>query len=163
VNELIKTVTVGERDFIVGKMNFLESQKMFLRITKRLSPVVGMLDSKTVSAAKNGAKKFNLDMHEFVAALQQVADESIMADVVVPLFEKASVVLTDVGKLNSPGAIDRAFNVDQMADFWELVYRVLDHNFHGFFLQLRDRFGGRLGSLLGSDQAAASTLPESES
>lgn len=131
---MIEIVNIGGREYSFTKMNFFPAQKLGLRLAKHLAPAIGGLDGKD-------KKGLDLDMKSVVSAIQSIADEKILDDLILPIFQESNVSVVGAGKLNSQNSINQNFTIDQMFDFWELAYVVMEANFKGFFTQALERFG----------------------
>lgn len=131
-------VSIGDREYTFTKMNFLVANKLFLKLVKCVSPIIGAANTgDVVEKAKAGG----IDIAMLANGIQEVADESLIDDLILPIFQSANVAICGGVKLNSQNAIDANFSVDEMMEFWELVYAVLEFNFKPFFTRAAGRFG----------------------
>ncbi|MGN6701454.1 MAG: phage tail assembly chaperone [Burkholderiaceae bacterium] len=134
-----ETFIAGDREFAFHKIPAFQANGILLRLQKTALPIIGGL-----TAAANGDAKSILDM-DLRAAADVIAlhvDESLMTEIIMPMFKLAQVIcVTDQKKIDSEAAFNAVFTVDQLGDFYELVFQVLRYNFGTFFLSLADRFG----------------------
>jgi len=87
-----------------------------------------------------------MDMRQVADAVSAKLDDSVMSDIIMPMFKLANVAsVTDNVKIDSPVNFDKVFSVDELGDFYELVFEVLKYNYGNFFASLASRFGSKSG------------------
>lgn len=138
-----ETTIIGDKEYAYSKIAAFQANSILLKLQKIVLPVIG-------EVAGDGGKVtsiMDIDIGQAFQVLSEKLDESIITDIVLPMFKLSQVACTtDSIKIDSSMAIDKVFvDADGLADFYTLVYEVLKYNFAGFFMQLANRFGGKSG------------------
>ena len=138
-----ETFIIKDREFAANKIAAFAANGLILKLQKLILPVLGEV------ASGGQVDVMNMDVSKAFEIISAKLDDSIMNDIVMPMFKLAQVAsITENIKIDSPQAIDKVFHdADGLADLYELIYEVLKYNFAGFFGQLADRFGGRVGGV----------------
>lgn len=138
-----ETFIIGQKEYAASKIGAFEANRIILKLQKLILPVLGEL-------AGDGQKVdvMNIDVSSAFEIVSNKLDDSVMNDIVLPMFRLAQVAsVTDNIKIDSPLAIDKVFgDADGLADFYTLIFDVLKFNFSGFFSQVAARFGNNAGS-----------------
>lgn len=134
-----ETVIINNREFAMSKIPAFKANQIILKLQKLILPVIGEL---TVGGQ-------DMDIRQIADVISSKLDDSVMNDIVMPMFKLAQVACTTESiKLDSELAIDKCFTVDDLFDFYELIFEVLKYQFGTFFAQASTRFGGNAGDLL---------------
>lgn len=137
---------IGNKEFQASKIGAFKANSLILKIQKIVLPVLGGMGGKNLG---------DMDTKDAFAIISEKLDESVMTDIILPMFQLSQVACTSESpafKIDSPTAFDKAFgDADGLADMYALIFEVLKFNFGAFFIKLRDHFGGESGK----NQAAA--------
>ena len=129
------TAIVGRKEYTFMSMNAFEANRLFLRIQKIATPIIG--------AVIGGGKSLgDVDVKEAAATIAQHIDESIMDQIVMPMFEQSRVY--DVENkcfIKSGMDVNKCFTVENLFDFYELAFEIVKVQFGPFFKALASRFG----------------------
>ena len=138
------TVIIGDKEYAMTKIPAFQANGIALKLQKIILPIFG-----EVAGESKGKKTSVLDMDVRGAfnILSAKLDESVMSDIVLPMFKLSQVACTSENlKLENDAAINRVFvDADGLSDFYELIFEVLKYNFGSFFQKLAARFGGNVG------------------
>ncbi len=130
-----ETFIIGSKEYAASKIPAFQANGLILKLQKLVLPVLGSL--------QNG---LDSDMKQIAQVVSEKLDESVMTEIIMPLFKLGQVAsVTDQVKIDSPANFDKVFSVDDLGDFYELVYLVLKFNFENFFTSLVSRFGVKSG------------------
>lgn len=130
-----ETFIIGSKEYATSKIPAFQANGLILKLQKLVLPVLGSL--------QNG---LDSDMKQIAQLVSEKLDESVMTEIIMPLFKLGQVAsVTDQVKIDSPANFDKVFSVDDLGDFYELVYLVLKFNFENFFTSLVSRFGVKSG------------------
>lgn len=139
-----ETVIIGDKEFAMSKIPAFQANGIILKLQKLVLPVIG----EVAGGAKGGSVNLlDMDVRGAFDILSAKLDESVMSDIVMPMFKAAQVAcVSDNIKLDSSAAIDKVFTVDTLGDMYELIFEVLKFQFGNFFQQLAARFGSKGGA-----------------
>lgn len=130
-----ETFIVGTREFTCVRMNAFAANKLLMRLQKIVVPVIGSL----VGAGKGLG---DIDVKEAAQVIAGNLDESIMDNIVLPLFAESRVYCAETKKFIKSGTdIDQCFTTENLFDLYELIFEVARYQFGPFFASLVDRFG----------------------
>ena len=151
-------IYIKDKEYAASKIPAFAANGIILKLQKLVLPVIG-------EVAGGGKDVMNMDVSAAFQIISEKLDDSVMTDIVLPMFKLAQVAsITDNCKIDSAMAIDKVFqDADGLADFYTLIYEVLKFNFGAFFSSLAARFGGKSGDLpaMESTQAASVRSPKS--
>jgi hypothetical protein len=130
-----ETFIVGSREFTCTRMNAFAANKLLIRLQKIVVPVMGTL----MSAGKGIG---DIDVKEAAQVIAANLDESIMDNVIFPLFMESKVYCAEGKKfIKTSTDIDQCFTADNLFDLYELIFEVVKYQFSPFFVSLVERFG----------------------
>jgi stage V sporulation protein SpoVS len=138
---MAETIIVGGREYTCHHMNAFSANKLLMRIQKIVLPVIG-------GALGNEAQSIgDIDVSQAIAMVSEHLDESVLDNIVLPMFAEAKVYDVERKKFIRTGAdIDVCFTAETLVDFYELIWEVGRLQFGPFFAQIGERFGGLLGA-----------------
>lgn len=141
-----ETFIIGDKEYSASKIAAFEANGIILKLQKLILPVLGGM--------AGGGNIMDMDVNAAFKTISEKLDESVMTDIVMPMFKLAQVAcITDNCKIDSPQAINKVFNdADGLADLYTLIFDVLKFNFSGFF----SRMGALIGSKNGTPKAMES-------
>lgn len=144
-----QTVIIGNKEYTFMPMNAFDANRLFLRIQKIATPIIG--------AVIGGGKSVgDMDVKDAAATIAQHIDESIMDQIIMPMFEQSKVFDCENKRFIKTGMdVNQCFTVENLFDFYELAYEVGRYQFGPFFKALMNRFGN-----LTSGQAATKQITE---
>ena len=130
-----ETFIVGSREFTCVRMNAFAANKLLMRLQKIAVPVMGLL--------MGGGKGLgDIDVKEAAQVIAGNLDESIMDNIVLPLFAESRVYCKETKKFIKSGTdIDQCFTTENLFDLYELIFEVARYQFGPFFASLVERFG----------------------
>lgn len=130
-----ETFIVGTREFTCVRMNAFAANKLLMRLQKIAVPVMGSL--------MGGGKGLgDIDVKEAAQVIAANLDESIMENIVLPLFAESKVFSAENKKFVKSGTdIDQCFTTENLFDLYELIFEVARYQFGPFFASLVERFG----------------------
>ena len=130
-----ETFIVGSREFTCLRMNAFAANKLLMRLQKIAVPVMGSL--------MGGGKGLgDIDVKEAAQVIAANLDESIMENIVLPLFAESKVFSAENKKFIKSGTdIDQCFTTENLFDLYELIFEVARYQFGPFFASLGERFG----------------------
>ena len=130
-----ETFIVGSREFTCVRMNAFAANKLLMRLQKIAVPVMGSL--------MGGGKGLgDIDVKEAAQVIAANLDESIMENIVLPLFAESKVFSAENKKFVKSGTdIDQCFTTENLFDLYELIFEVARYQFGPFFASLVERFG----------------------
>ena len=132
-----KSEIIGQKEYAFYKIPAFQANAILLKLQKLVLPVIGEMTS---------GKGLDMDMRQVADAVSAKLDDSVMSDIIMPMFKLANVAsVTDNVKIDSPVNFDKVFSVDELGDFYELVFEVLKYNYGNFFGSLAARFGSKSG------------------
>lgn len=130
-----ETFIVGTREFTCVRMNAFAANKLLMRLQKIAVPVIGSL-------VGTGKGLGDIDVKEAAQVIAGNLDESIMDNIVLPLFAESRVYCAETKKFIKSGTdIDQCFTTENLFDLYELIFEVARYQFGPFFASLVDRFG----------------------
>jgi len=147
-----ETFIIGSSEYAASKIAPFAANGIILKLQKIILPALGevMGDGKDKKA-----DVLEMDVSAIFGVLSSKLDDSVMSDIVLPMFKLAQVAcLTKDGekkdiKIDSASGIDKVFvDADGLAEFYELIFEVLKYEFGGFFASLVARFGNKGGAPL---------------
>jgi len=138
-----ETTIIGEREFAYSKIAAFEANSILLKLQKIVLPVFGEI----AGDGKKNIDILDMDMNNVFTIISSKLDDSVMTDIVLPMFKLAQVAsVTDNVKIDSNVNINRVFvDADGLSDLYLLIFEVLKYNFSGFFTKLMGNFGNRNG------------------
>lgn len=130
-----ETFIVGAREFTCVRMNAFAANKLLMRLQKIAVPVMGSL--------MGGGKGLgDIDVKEAAQVIAANLDESIMENIVLPLFAESKVFSAENKKFVKSGTdIDQCFTTENLFDLYQLIFEVARYQFGPFFASLAERFG----------------------
>lgn len=130
-----ETFIIGSREFTCVRMNAFAANKLLMRLQKIAVPVMGSL--------MGGGKGLgDIDVKEAAQVIAANLDESIMENIVLPLFAESKVFSAENKKFVKSGTdIDQCFTTENLFDLYELIFEVARYQFGPFFASLVERFG----------------------
>jgi len=132
------TEIIGQKEYAFYKIPAFQANNILLKLQKLILPVIGEMTT---------GKGLDMDMRQVADVVSGKLDESVMTEIIMPMFKLAQVAsVTDNVKIDGQASFDKVFTVDELGDFYELVYLVLKYNFGNFFNSLAARFGNSVGS-----------------
>lgn len=130
-----ETFIIGSREFTCVRMNAFTANRLFMRIQKVLAPVLG-------SIIGSGRAMGDIDIKDAAMVISEHLDESVMDNIVLPLFSESRVYCQESKKfLKSATEIDMSFTVETLFDLYELIFEVGRYQFGPFFAAAAERFG----------------------
>lgn len=137
-----QTFIIGSKEYAASKIPAFQANQIILKLQKLILPVIG-------EVVGGGLDR---DMRVIAETVSQKLDESVMADIIMPMFKLAQVAsVTDNVKIDSEVNFNKVFTADDLGDFYELVYEVLNYNFGNFIAGLIRRFGNSVGDPVSKD------------
>jgi hypothetical protein len=131
---MTETFIVGDREFTVMRMNAFTANSLMLRIQKIAMPIMGTL--------AGGKGLGDMDVKEAAMVISQHLDESVMASIILPMFEGSQLYsVENKRKIKSEADINMCFTIENLFDMYELIFEVARFQFGPFFGQLMGRFG----------------------
>ena len=145
-----ETFIVGTREFTCVRMNAFAANKLLMRLQKIAVPVMGSL--------MGGGKGLgDIDVKEAAQVIAANLDESIMENIVLPLFAESKVFSAENKKFVKSGTdIDQCFTTENLFDLYELIFEVARYQFGPFFASLVERFGALTDGKKTPEQSQAS-------
>lgn len=126
---------VNNREFTCVQMNAFAANRLLMRLQKVAVPIIG-------AVAGSGKKLGDIDVTEAAKVIAENVDETIMDTIVMPLLTEARVYCADQQKFISKEMdVNQCFTVENLFDFYVLVFEVARFQFGPFFGQLMGRFG----------------------
>lgn len=140
-----ETFIIGDKSYSASKIGAFASNDIILKLQKIVLPAIGQLKTDNSKATD----VMDMDIGKLLQFLSTQLNQSVMTDIVMPMFKLSQVACTtDNIKIDSAAAIDKVFSdADGLADFYVLVFEVLKYNFAGFFTKLTANFGNKDGDL----------------
>lgn len=130
-----ETFIVGSREFTAVRMNAFAANKLLMRIQKIAVPIIGSL-------VGTGKSLGDIDVKLAAEVIASNLDESVIDNVVLPLFAESKVYCTESKKFIKSGTdIDQCFTTENLFNFYELIFEVARYQFAPFFGALVNRFG----------------------
>lgn len=128
---------VGGKEYQATKIPAFDANSIILKLQRIILPVLGgMAVGKSLA---------DMDAKEAMQIISEKLDDSVMTDIIMPMFKLSRVACTSDGQafeLNSSTNFNKAFgDADGLADMYELIFLVLKYNFGAFFTSLAARFG----------------------
>ena len=135
-----ETFVINNKEYCASKIAAFAANSIILKLQKLVLPVIGEVAGV--------GDVMNMDVKSAFQVISSKLDDSVMNDIVLPMFKLAQVASVDDNiKIDSPQAIDRVFaDADGLTDLYELIFEVLKFNFGGFFTNLMGRFGAQNGA-----------------
>lgn len=130
-----ETFIVGSREFTCVRMNAFAANKLLMRVQKIAVPVIGSL----MGAGKGLG---DIDVKEAAHVIAANLDESVMDNIVMPLFAESRLFCAENKKFIKSGTdIDQTFTTENLFDLYLLIFEVARYQFGPFFGSLVERFG----------------------
>ncbi|WP_158782502.1 phage tail assembly chaperone [Pantoea sp. BAV 3049] len=137
------TFTVNGNEYSAAKMNAFSAAKHLVKLKT-------LLDKGLTQGTEANA-----------IALLSGIDERTLETVIMPIMRDAMASSITVGvKLDSEQNVDKAFNVDTLFDFFEVIWEVLKLNFSPFFTRILSLFGLTPEGLVAKAKALAKEKAE---
>lgn len=135
-----QTAIIGNREYTFMPMNAFDANRLFLRIQKIATPIIGAI-------VGSGKSLGDVDVKEAAATIAQHIDESIMDQIIMPMFEQSKVFDCENKCFIKSGMdVNKCFTVENLFDFYELAFEVGRYQFGPFFRALMGRFGNLTGA-----------------
>lgn len=132
-----ETFIVGNREFTCVRMNAFDANRLMIRIQKIALPVIG-------GVVGNGKALGDMNVSEAARIISENLDESVMSNIVLPMFEQAKVYSVEDKKfVKDAASINQVFTTENLFDLYELILEVGRYQFAPFFSALMARFGGQ--------------------
>jgi hypothetical protein len=133
-----KSEIIGQKEYAFYKIPAFQANSILLKLQKLVLPVIG-----EITGSKQG---LDMDIRQIADVVSAKLDDSVMAEIIMPMFKLANVIsVTDNTKIDGQVNFDKVFTVDDLGDFYELVFEVLKYNYGNFFNSLAARFGNKSG------------------
>lgn len=134
------TFIVGNREFTAMPMNAFDANRLFLRIQKVATPIIGAM-------VGSGKSVGDIDVKEAASVIAEHLDEAIMDTIVLPMFEQSKVFDVENKRFIKSGMdINQCFTTETLFDFYELAFEIGKAQFGPFFKALANRFGNLLAA-----------------
>jgi len=131
---------VGTREFTCVRMNAFAANKLLMRLQKIAVPVMGSLMGGGNGLGGKGLG--DIDVKEAAQVIAANLDESVMDNIVLPLFSESRVYCAGTKKfVKSSTDIDQCFTTENLFDLYQLIFEVARFQFGPFFASLVERFG----------------------
>jgi hypothetical protein len=131
------SILIGSKEYACFKIPAFQANSILLKLQKLVLPVIGEMTT---------GKGLDMDVRQIADVVSAKLDDSVMLEIIMPMFKLSQVSsVTDNVKIDSPQNFDKVFSVDDLGDFYELVFEVLKYNFGNFFSSLAARFGSSAG------------------
>lgn len=136
-----ETFIIGNREFTCIRMNAFAANRLLMRLQKVAVPIIG--------AVMGGGKSLgDMNVAEAARVIAENVDERMMDDIVLPLLTESRAYCTEQKKFISKEMdVNQCFTVENLFEFYELVFEVARYQFGPFFGQLMSRFGNQNGAL----------------
>lgn len=133
----VETFIIGNREFTAGKMNAFDAGRLLLKLKSIIAPGLALIGRES-------------DVHSAsILELFSGLDEKTHEEVLFPILAAAGTYsVENKRKIASSTDMNLCFTVDNLLDFYLLVWEVLKLNFAPFIAQLGSRFGA-LGTEVG--------------
>jgi len=132
-------VIIGDKEYAMSKLAPFTANTFILKLSKIIVPVLGAVKGKDV---------MEMDIKEAVSVLSDTLDQSTITNLIFPMFKASQVAsLSDNAKIEDEKSFNAVFTTDNLADFYALIWEVLQYNFANFIGGLGSRFGFQLGDL----------------
>ncbi|AWH88023.1 phage tail assembly chaperone [Limnobaculum parvum] len=126
----VETFIIGNREFTAGKMNAFDAGRLLLKLKSVVAPGLALMGQ--------GGEVHNSSILELFSGL----DEKTHEDILFPILSvSATYSVENKRKIASPADMNFCFTVDNLLDFYLLVWEVLKLNFAPFIEQLASHFG----------------------
>ena len=130
-----QTAIVGNKEYTFMPMNAFDANRLFLRIQKVATPIIG-------AVIGSGKGIGEMDVKDAASTIAQHIDESIMDQIIMPMFDQSKVFDCENKCFIKSGMdVNRCFTVENLFDFYELAFEVGRYQFGPFFKALMGRFG----------------------
>ena len=130
-----QTFIIGNREFTCLRMNAFEANKLLLRIQKIAIPLLGTLTG-------SGKSLGDIDVKEAAQVVASSIDESIIDNIVLPMFAGARIFCVEKKQFIKSGIdIDKCFTAENLFDLYELIFEVARYQFGPCFEAAIARFG----------------------
>ena len=135
-----QTFIIGNREFTCVRMNAFAANKLMMRLQKVALPVIGTLMG-------GGQAIGDMDVSKAARIISENIDESVMDNIVLPMFNEAKVYAVAEKKfVKGPTEINMVFTAENLFDLYELIFEVGKFQFSPFFSALMGRFGSQIGA-----------------
>jgi len=136
-----QTFIIGNREFTCVRMNAFAANKLMMRLQKVALPVIGTLMG-------GGQAIGDMDVSKAARIISENIDESVMDNIVLPMFNEAKVYAVEEKKfVKGPTEINMVFTAENLFDLYELIFEVGKFQFSPFFSALMGRFGNQIGAV----------------
>ena len=134
------TVIVGNKEYTFMPMNAFDANRLFLRIQKVATPIIGAM-------VGSGKSVGDIDVKDASSVIAEHLDEAIMDNIVLPMFEQSKVFDVENKRFIKSGMdINQCFTTETLFDFYELAFEIGKAQFGPFFKALANRFGNLLAA-----------------
>lgn len=132
---------IGGKTYAAHKIAAFAANGILMKLQKIILPALGSL--------AGGKSLMEMNVNEALQIISEKLDESVMTDIILPMFIQSQVVDVEGNfKIDSSANINKAFgDADGLANMYELIFEVMRFNFGAFFISLKDRFGSPSGAL----------------
>ena len=130
-----ETFIVGGREFTCVRMNAFAANKLLMRLQKIAVPVMSSLMGA-------GKKLGDIDVKEAARVVADNLDESVMDNIVLPLFAESRLYCAEKKKfIKGETDINLCFSSENLFELYELIFEIGRYQFSPFFVSLVERFG----------------------
>ncbi len=127
-----ETFIIGNREFTAGKMNAFDAGRLLLKLKSIIAPGLSQLGQ--------GKKLESANVLDLFSGL----DEKTHEEVIFPILAAAGAYsIENKRKIASATDMNLCFTVDNLLDFYLLVWEVLKLNFAPFIAQVGALFGNQ--------------------
>lgn len=148
-----ETIIIGDREFTCVRMNAFAANTLVLRLQKVVVPVFGAIVGKGGSMKDIG----NMDVKVAAGVIAEHLDESLMVNIVLPLFAESRLhSLSNKKFIKTPADIDACFTSENLFELYELIWEVGKFQFAPFFAKIAERFGVQIDAASKAQQFQAS-------
>ena len=129
------TIIINNREYTCVRMNAFAANRLLMRLQKVVTPIIG-------ATIGNGKSIGDVDVKEAAGVIAEHIDESIMDNIVLPMFSESRVFDCDAKKfIKDEMSINQCFTTENLFDFYELAFEVGRYQFAPFISQIASRFG----------------------
>lgn len=135
-----QTEIINNKEYAMSKAPAFAGNALLFKLKKNIAP--GLID------VLSGGITMNSDAGKMIAIISDVLDEKTLNEFVFPMFALSQVASLEANVKIEAKTFDKVFTIDDMADFYELVWVVFKYNYWAFFLELKNKMSGlKLGAL----------------
>lgn len=135
-----QTEIINNKEYAMSKAPAFAGNALLLKLKKSVAPALVEVFS--------GGVTLDSDAGKMIAAISELIDEKTLNEFVFPMFALSQVASIEANVKIDAKTFDKVFTIDEMADFYELVWLVFKYNYWAFFLELKNKISGlNLGAL----------------